>query len=132
MAKEQTKAGRIAVVRVRGVIGPYFDIRRTLELLKLHRKNCCTVLPNSPNMVGMLKVAKDYVTWGEIDDETYKLLVERRGQKDPKDPKKVLNTFNLAPPRKGYGRKGIKQPFAASGALGYRGEKMNDLVKRML
>ena len=27
----------------------------------------------------MVKKAKDYITWGEIDAETFKLLVEKRG-----------------------------------------------------
>ena len=40
--------------------------------------------------------------------------------------------FRLSPPRKGFGRKGIKFAFTKGGALGYRGIKINDLIKRML
>ena len=46
-----------------------------------------------------------------------------------KSDKKVLR---LGPPRKGYGRKGIKKDFSIGGALGDRKEKINDLVRRML
>lgn len=40
--------------------------------------------------------------------------------------------FRLSPPRKGFERKGIKQPFTVGGAIGYRGEKINLLLKKML
>ena len=34
--------------------------------------------------------------------------------------------------KKGYGRKGIKTPFSKGGALGYRGDKINDMIQRMM
>ena len=37
--------------------------------------------------------------------------------------------FRLHPPRKGY--EGIKRSFKEGGALGYRGEKINHLIRRM-
>jgi len=40
--------------------------------------------------------------------------------------------FRLKPPSKGYDRGGIKQPYTKGGALGYRSEKINDLLKRMI
>ena len=40
--------------------------------------------------------------------------------------------FRLAPPRKGFERKGIKVPFSLGGVLGYRKEKINDLLQRMI
>jgi large subunit ribosomal protein L30 len=82
----------------------------------------------------MIKKVKDYVTYGEIDDETEKLLVEKRGEKTKdKEGKEVMKKFfRLSPPRKGFGRKGIKFAFSQGGALGYRGTKINDLIKRML
>ena len=40
--------------------------------------------------------------------------------------------FKLHPPRGGFERKGIKTPFSLGGVLGYRKEKMNDLVRKML
>lgn len=49
-----------------------------------------------------------------------------------KDPKKIKNYFRLNSPRKGFERKGIKKPFSIGGALGYRGSKINDLIKRMI
>ena len=40
--------------------------------------------------------------------------------------------FRLKPPSKGYERKGIKVPCSLGGALGYRGEKINDLLLKMI
>jgi len=82
----------------------------------------------------MVKKAKDYITYGEIDDDVLKLLIEKRGQKSKdKDGKEVMKKFfRLSPPRKGFERKGIKIGFNAGGALGYRGKKINDLIKRMI
>ena len=38
--------------------------------------------------------------------------------------------FRLHPPRKGY--EGIKRPFTMKGALGNRGDKINNLLERMI
>lgn len=43
----------------------------------------------------------------------------------------VTPVFRLAPPVKG-GYEGIKRAFTVGGALGYRGEKINKLLQRML
>ena len=40
--------------------------------------------------------------------------------------------FRLNPPRKGFESKGTKKHFSLGGALGYRKDKINDLIKRML
>ena len=40
--------------------------------------------------------------------------------------------FRLKPPKKGFERYGIKMPYSMGGALGYRKENINDLVKRMI
>ena len=46
--------------------------------------------------------------------------------------KKIKKYFRLNAPRKGFGRKGIKHTFKEGGALGYRGQAINDLIKRMV
>ena len=124
-------------------------IEDTLKMLRLYRKNYCCVVDSNPVFMGMISKSKDFITWGEIDDETFKLLVDKRGdefngkESDSKgklsyddfvviNNKKIKKYFRLNPPRKGFGRKGIKQPFSNGGALGYRGEKINDLIKRMI
>lgn len=40
--------------------------------------------------------------------------------------------FRLSPPRKGYEKRGIKHPYGDKGTLGYRGDAINNLLKRMV
>ncbi|HIQ51584.1 MAG TPA: 50S ribosomal protein L30 [Nautiliaceae bacterium] len=154
---------KIAVIRVRGTanVNPKADY--TFKLLKLFKKNWCVVVDPTPQMLGMLKVIKDFATFGEIDLETFRELVKKRGrivgdkpitdeyvkeklnmsldefiekvyngEMKLKDLPGVKTFFRLNPPRKGWERGGIKKAFTQGGALGYRGEKINDLIKRMI
>jgi len=128
---------KIAVVRVRGKINLNYELKKTFESLNLHNKNWCVILENNPANMGMIKKVKDYVTWGNINEETLNELVKKRGEESTKNPLKIGNKnykkfFRLNPPIKGYGRKGIKISFSKGGALGDRGEKINDLLKRMI
>lgn len=120
---------KVAIIRIRGTIGLKNEIKDTLKMLNLHRNNYCTVVPKNDSYLGMVKKVKDYVTYGEIDDETYKLLSEKRGEKKGD---KLKAFFRLSPPRKGFERKGIKAHFSKGGTLGYRGAKINELIKRMI
>lgn len=54
------------------------------------------------------------------------------GKAKIKDFKTLKPVFRLNPPLKGFERAGIKKPFKTGGALGYRGEKINELIERML
>ena len=113
---------KIAIILVRGTIATPQEIRDTLRMLKITRKNHCTFREKNESIVGMVTKVKDLVTWGELNAETEKLLT----------PKMQNTVVRLQPPRKGFGRKGIKLPFKVGGALGYRGAKINDLIKRMV
>lgn len=122
--KKAQGKGLVAVVRVKGEVNLRREVRDTLKMLNLVSKNSCVVLEASPSNTGMIKKVKDYVTWGEIDQETVALLEKRR--------KKGQKFIRLGPPKKGFGRKGVKVPFNVGGALGYRKDKINDLIKRMV
>ena len=147
--KTEGQVKQLAAIRIRGRTQINAKIEDTMKMLRLYKNNYCCILPNNPVYAGMLRKAKDYVTWGEIDEETFKLIVEKRGQqfngretnakKKIKyndffvfNNKKFKKYFCLNAPRKGFGRKGIKHPFTNGGALGYRGDKINELIKRMV
>ena len=154
---------RIAIVRIRKEQEANRKVRDTLKRLRLFKKNTCSIVTNDPKYVGMIKVIKDYVTWGELDEETFKLLLKKRGRlpgnklvtedyikektkidldkfakefmetkRDLKEIDGLKQFFRLTPPVKGFERKGIKIPFSQGGALGYRKEKINELIKRMI
>lgn len=151
---EQKKAAssstlpKLVVILVRGLPRIVKPIKDTLVMLKLRRKNHAVVLENTPAIRGMIKKVKDYVTWGEISEEVFQELIAKRGEEyqgrltDSREiysypvlnfkGKKYKTYFRLNPPQKGFGGKGIKVAYAASGSLGYRGTAINDLILRML
>ena len=128
----ENKERKILAIRLRGTRGIKTGIADTMTMLKLHRKFFCSLIKNTPETKGMLLKVKDYITWGEVTDELAKELVEKRSEKDPKDPKKIKKFFRLHPPRGGMRKKGLKAGYNQGGDLGYRGEKINDILKRML
>jgi large subunit ribosomal protein L30 len=131
MSEEAAKQ-MVAVIRVRGKIGLTYKIEDTLSMLNLHRKNYMSVYPKNPKIMGMIRKVKDFVTFGTIEPSVLEDVKKRHAEKDPRDPKKHKKYFRLNPPKKGYGRKGIKKSFAVGGALGDRKDKINDLILRMI
>ena len=69
-----------AVIRVRGTLRVKPDIKETLKLLRLNQVNHCVIIPESVEYKGMLQKTKDYVTWGEIDEDSLKNLISTRGR----------------------------------------------------
>ncbi len=150
------------VIRVRGQPDVNYNIEYTMGLLGLNKVNNCAVIPENPSTKGMLQVVKDYCTWGEIDEATLAKLIRERGKVvgdapiddaylkensefatvedfaraiiennyKMRDVMGVKPIFRLHPPIKGY--EGNKRSYKNGGALGYRGEKINDLVNRMI
>jgi large subunit ribosomal protein L30 len=120
-------------------------------MLRLHRINHCVIIPKNHNYEGMLQKARYFITWGEIDGETLEKLVAKRGRfagdrkvRDLEYAKELAHfmlsgkpaketgikpVFRLSPPSKGYESTKSLYP---KGSLGYRGEKINELIKRMI
>lgn len=147
---------KIAVVRIRGVVGTNVKEKITMKCLNLEKRNNCIVIEDTPVYRGMILKVKHLVTWGRIDKETFTMMFAKRarmegnkritmsekeiksfvddffeGKKSLKDIH-VLPYFRLTPAKKGYGHKGVKQPFSLGGALGPRLDKMNELLRRMI
>lgn len=114
----------IAVIRIRGTVGLRPDARKAMEVLKLKKINTLAILEDNPSMEGIVQTVKDYVTWGRASDETLKALAELtvKGEK--------VKYYHLHPPRGGH-KGSIKWPFP-KGELGKRGEKINELIMKML
>ena len=119
----------IAIIRIRGLVKVEKSIKETIKRLGLITQNTLVILPSTKEVKGMVMKVKDYVTWGIIDDETLNLL---KSKKKPFAEKNGKLIFRMNPPRGGFERKGIKTPFKLGGALGNRGSKINDLIKRMI
>ncbi|PIN80121.1 50S ribosomal protein L30 [Candidatus Woesearchaeota archaeon CG10_big_fil_rev_8_21_14_0_10_30_7] len=113
---------KLAIIRIRGQSNLIRGIRDTLDFLKIKAKNNCVIRESTPTLLGMLKKVQHLITWGEVNSDVEKKLKE----------KEKNGVIRLAPPRKGYGRKGVKIPFTQKGAYGDRKEKINDLIERMI
>jgi large subunit ribosomal protein L30 len=152
----------ICVVRVRGTISASRDVRETLKMLRLTRNNYAVLIDDRPSFMGMLKAAQNFITWGEASKEIAHMLIMKKGRlfgnkklteeyAQTADFKSldqlaeaifdcrveylklpnVQSVFKLHPPTKGFKGK-IKKSYGTGGELGYRGEKINELIKRMV
>jgi large subunit ribosomal protein L30 len=109
---------KIAIIRIRGCHDVPNSVAATLRTLKLNKKLAMVVKEKTPSIMGMLKSINDYVTWGELNQELQQLLQDRSDK-----------VIHLKPPAKGF--KAIKSHWP-KGDLGYRGDKINELIKRMI
>lgn len=114
----------LGVIRIRGEMNLRPAVRKAIELLGLSKNNTIAVVEDNPSFRGMIQTVKDRVVWGELSKETLKAL-----EKLPVKGEKVKR-YRLHPPRGGF-KKTIKRP-RPDGELGYRGEKINDLIARMM
>ena len=86
-----------AIIRIRGTADVPPDVSETLRMLRLTRKFTAVIYPKDPTIDGMLRVVKDWVTWGEIDAPTLKELILTRGRlpgNKPITPEAVRRIFN--------------------------------------
>lgn len=116
----------ICIIRIRGQVGVTNEIKETLYRLRLRRKYVCVVVKPTPENMGRIKKIKDFVAFGEINQENYEKLKKARGKKDKEG--KLKPFFRLHPPRKGINSK-IHFP---KGVLGNHKDKINNLLERML
>jgi len=110
----------------------------------------------------MLRAAQNYVTWGEVSKEVLNMLLRGRarlagnkklteeylqksgyksleeladllfkGQVEYWKLPNIQPVFRLHPPSKGF-KRNVKKKIGSGGELGYRGEDINELVKRMI
>lgn len=151
----------VAAVRVRGGVRVRGDIADTMGMLRLHRPNHCVVLPPHETYMGMLRKAKDYITWGEVDGEVLAQLLAARGRRVGGEPlteahAKTLGYDSIASLADAVlegkadlqrlddlkpvfrlhpprkGYEGVKRSFREGGALGDRGTAINELLLRMM
>ena len=148
-------------MRVRGTVRASLNVRETLQMLHLTRNNYAVLIDNRPSFIGMLRAAQNFITWGEASKEAVHMLIRRKGKlagnkKITEEYAQTANfksldeladaifncsveyrklpniqpVFKLHPPSKGFKGK-IKKSYGTGGELGYRGEKINELIERM-
>ena len=151
----------ILAIRIRGTINVSQRERDTLRMLRIDRTNYATIIDDRADYKGMLQKAKDWITWGESTPDMIRLMLEKRGEapggkKLTEEYIKELGYegieqlahaiynceieinkiegikpfFRMHPPKKGY-KRSVKRPYNNKGELGYRGEAINELARRM-
>lgn len=150
-----------AVVQIRGVVNTRREIKDTLKMLRLHHINHCVIVPDTPEILGMIRKVKDFVAYGEVDEETLATILKTRGRLEGdvaltddyvKDHSKfsTIEEFaralqageaylrdvpGLKPVLRLHpprkGYKTVKRTFQQGGALGYYGKEINNLLYKM-
>ncbi len=150
----------IAAIRIRGCVGLNPDNRKTLELLRLFKGNHMVLLKEAQKP--MLQKVQGYATWGEVNEKTLALALKKRARlsgnrrvtdtvlkekgfgsfdelakalidgKTTLDKAGLKPVLRLSPPKKGHERAGIKKIYSMGGALGYRADDINILIKKMV
>ncbi|MDI6806755.1 MAG: 50S ribosomal protein L30 [Candidatus Aenigmarchaeota archaeon] len=150
----------LAIIRIRGKVGVEEEIEDTLKILRLKTVNNCVIVPETPAYKGMIKKVRNFVAYGNIDFDTFLTMLKKRGRLTGnkrltkenvkelgfntieemaevifegkikiKDIRKLQPVFRLTPPKKGH--KSIKEHYP-KGSLGYWGDKINSLLRRMI
>jgi large subunit ribosomal protein L30 len=148
------------VLRIKGTVNVPHWARYTLDNLSLYKKFWATILPETPESIGMLRKIKDFVAWSHIDASFVKELLEKRGKTIGSKPLKLLPDsapyndidelaadlakdkirlsslqmvkpwFALNPPRGGFKRK-TKTQYHQKGVLG-EDKELVEIIKRMI
>ena len=147
------------VLRIKGTVNVPHWARYTLENLSLYKKFWATILPETPESIGMLRKIKDFVAWSHVDASFVKELLEKRGKTIGSKPLKLLPDspyndidelaadlaqdkirlsslqmvkpwFALNPPRGGFKRK-TKTQYHQKGVLG-EDKELVEIIKRMI
>ena len=161
MAQKLERSKRYAIIRVRGVNNTRKTINATCKLMNIAKIHNLSFVDDRVSYKGMLQKAKDTITWGEVDVLMVEKVLSKWGKlpgnkpltdaylkektkyttikefakafvdlkADLKDIPDLKPFFRLHPPRKGY--EATKLPYSIGGSLGYRGESINHLIKRM-
>ena len=162
MAQKTEECKTLVVVKIRGTVRAQKETRETLQFLHLVHTNHAVLIDSRAAYMGMLQRVNSYITYGEPTKELVAMMLQKRarlagdkkltdeyiqkiGYKSIDDLAEAIVSckvqyqklpdveprFKLHPPSKGYKGK-TKKGFKAGGEAGYRGEAINDLVKRMV
>jgi large subunit ribosomal protein L30 len=158
----EDKKAALVLLRIRGSVAISKELEYVFQLFHINRKNHATIIEGTPSYLGMIHKIKDYATWGEASSDTISMLLKDRGfvrgnKKLTEDYVKENLGYNsidelseaiakskinftklpnikpvlrLHPPKGGFNGS-TKKPYP-EGELGYRGEKINKLIREMV
>lgn len=148
-------------MRVRGTINVREPVKRVLEQLHLTKRFRATIIPDTPDYRGMLKVAKDHIAWCPVNASLISKLIKERGRKEGWKPLtlneiknmnfksfndlakslengevvlkeiKEIKPFFALSPPKGGFKRSTRRPYSQKGVLGENPELIS-IVERMI
>ncbi|AWR94381.1 50S ribosomal protein L30 [Acidianus brierleyi] len=152
----------IIAIRIRGSASAPWNLEETLEMLRLKKQFNAMIYPDNDSIRGMLMKVQSYITWGKANDKAIDLLLSRihtingdfvnenfvkeklsMSLEDLKqgilEGKVIVNKYDnlfklpirLHPPRGGFKGK-VNKPYGTGGEFGYRGDKILELIERMI
>src|SRR3989449_9843136 len=80
-------------VRIRGTVGDNPRMELALKSLGMESKFNARLVLGNPDMLGMLRKAKDQVTWGELEPETLEMILSKRAEKSGPGPHRLDEGF---------------------------------------
>lgn len=137
----------ITIIRITGMVNVNRDAEETLSRLRLRRKYSCTLIDETPEMIGMINKVRNFIAYGKLEKKDLTELISKRGQLV--DKKKKIDAEKVAElilKNKNFNDTGIKPFFRLhpaigginsrthypKGVLGDHKDKLNLLVKKML
>jgi large subunit ribosomal protein L30 len=152
----------LALIRIKGTVKVPKRVRETLDRLRLTKRNSMAIYYHTPSIEGMIKRVDRYLAWGEIDTNLLAALLEKRGRVrngrkidyrclqrfgcqsitelaegiekgnlNDYVKKGLLRVFRLTPPSKGFPAD-LRKPFRIGGVWGYQGDRVCDLIEKMM
>jgi large subunit ribosomal protein L30 len=139
----------IAIIRISGLVKMNKKLEETMSRLRLRKKYTCVVIPEKPELLGMVQDLRNLTAFGTIDEKTLVELIKARAKKIGKKNEKVADADKKAKEilsGKTFEELGIKPWFGLhparggidskhhypKGVLGDHKNDINKLIMRML
>jgi len=114
---------KLSIIRIRGQVRNNTKRHTAMNLLGIKKKFSTIIVEDTPTIKNQIKRINPDITWGEISEELI-TTIEKKYKKS--------KVYHFNPPKGGLGRKGLKFGYNKKGATGYRGSKINDMLKKMI
>ncbi|HIP66323.1 MAG TPA: 50S ribosomal protein L30 [Pyrodictium sp.] len=122
-----------------GIWGMLHKVKDWVTWGEINRETLIELLRRRGRIPGNKPLTEEYLreklgisSFEELADKLLRGEIMLHKLKDKRTHTWIIKpVFRLHPPRGGF-RGSIKKPYGAGGELGYRGEAINELIKRML
>lgn len=132
MLRLYKKHNCVIIPNIQPYLGMLNKIKEHVTWGELDEKSCLELFQKRGKVARKKPLTAEYLKEkAKTDFQTFtKEFMQFK--KELKDVPGIKTFFKLKPPEGGFERKGIKHPFSMGGVLGYRKEKINELLVKML